>query len=147
MNDFQPTPDLLDNFNVIDVVAHSISSQFAYNSKELAQRQARAAIDKLCDILEAAMNNPKDPLFLMAPLWSTACASLPVHRLNTFQFDPCPAHAVLVSAPLAAFASSCKSSAKVAPHHVLLAQFNAAQSTTHGNVGSGMNVRFNCSKS
>jgi alcohol dehydrogenase class IV len=61
MNDFQPTPDLLDNFNVIDVVAHSISSQFAYNSKELAQRQARAAIDKLCDILEAAMNNPKDP--------------------------------------------------------------------------------------
>jgi alcohol dehydrogenase class IV len=61
MNDFQPTQDLLDNFNVIDLVAHSISSQFAYNSKELSQRQARAAIDKLCDILEAAMNNPRDP--------------------------------------------------------------------------------------
>ena len=54
-------PDSLDNLNVIDIIAASISSQFAYNSKELAQRQARAAIDKMCDILEAAMNNPNDP--------------------------------------------------------------------------------------
>jgi hypothetical protein len=61
MNDPQPTDISLDNLNVIDIVAASISSQFAYNSKELAQRQARAAIDKLCDILEAAMNNPNDP--------------------------------------------------------------------------------------
>ena len=61
MKDHQPINIPLDNFNVIDLVAHSISSQFAYNSKELARKQARAAIDKMCDILEAAMANPKDP--------------------------------------------------------------------------------------
>jgi len=61
MNDHQSIADSLDNLNVIDIVAASIGSQFACNSKELAQRQARAAIDKLCDILEAAMNNPNDP--------------------------------------------------------------------------------------
>ena len=61
MNDLESISDSLDNLNVIDIVAASISSQFAYNSKELSQRQARAAIDKLCDILEAAMSNPNDP--------------------------------------------------------------------------------------
>ena len=61
MNDSQSIPDSLKNLNVIDIIAASISCQFAYNSKELAQRQARAAIDKMCDILEAAMANPKDP--------------------------------------------------------------------------------------
>lgn len=61
MNNHETIPDALDSINVIDLVAVSISSQFAYNSKELARKQARAAIDKLCDILEAAMNNPNDP--------------------------------------------------------------------------------------
>ena len=61
MNNYDAIAESLDNLNVIDIVAASISSQFAYNSKELAQRQARAAIDKLCDILESAMNNPRDP--------------------------------------------------------------------------------------
>ena len=61
MNNHETIPDALDSINVIDLVAHSISSQFAYNSKELARKQARAAIDKMCDILEAAMANPKDP--------------------------------------------------------------------------------------
>ena len=61
MNNHKTISDSLDNLNVIDIVAASISSQFSYNSKELAQRQARAAIDKMCDILEAAMANPQDP--------------------------------------------------------------------------------------
>jgi len=51
----------MDNINVIDLIADAIGKQHCFDPMERDRMKARAAIDKLCDILEAAMNNPNDP--------------------------------------------------------------------------------------
>lgn len=47
----------MENINVIDLVAHAINKQQGEDLAELRRNQARAAIDELCNILEAAMHN------------------------------------------------------------------------------------------
>jgi len=49
-----------DSINVIDLIAHAINKQQGQNLADLRRNQARAAIDELCNILEAAMNNDKE---------------------------------------------------------------------------------------
>lgn len=49
-----------DNINVIDLVAHAINRQQGQDLADLRRNQARAAIDELCNILEAAMHNDKE---------------------------------------------------------------------------------------
>jgi hypothetical protein len=46
---------------VIDQIADAIQGQHAFDPKERFRLQARAAMDKLADVLEAAMLNPDDP--------------------------------------------------------------------------------------
>jgi hypothetical protein len=53
--------NLMTELNVIDLVAEAILSQHTWDPKERFRLQARAAMDKLADILEAAMLNPDDP--------------------------------------------------------------------------------------
>jgi len=47
--------------NVIDLVADAIQSQHSFDPQQRLRMQARAAMDQLADILEAAMLNPDDP--------------------------------------------------------------------------------------
>jgi hypothetical protein len=46
---------------VIDQIADAIQGQHAFDPKERFRLQARASLEKLADILEAAMFNPDDP--------------------------------------------------------------------------------------
>jgi len=48
-------------FDVVDQLAAAIQGQHTWDPKERFRLQARAAMDKLADILEAAMLNPDDP--------------------------------------------------------------------------------------
>ena len=50
----------MENINVIDLVAHAINIQQGQDLADLRRNQARAAIDELCNILEAAMHNDKE---------------------------------------------------------------------------------------
>lgn len=50
----------MDNINVIDLVAHAINKQQGQDIADLRRNQARAAIDELCNILEAAMHNDRE---------------------------------------------------------------------------------------
>ena len=47
--------------NVIDLVAEAIQGQHSFDPQQRFRMQARAAMDQLADILEAAMLNPDDP--------------------------------------------------------------------------------------
>ena len=47
--------------NVIDLVAEAIQGQHSFDPQQRLRMQARAAMDQLADILEAAMLNPDDP--------------------------------------------------------------------------------------
>lgn len=49
----------MENINVIDLVAHAINRQQGQDIADLRRNQARAAIDELCNILEAAMHNDR----------------------------------------------------------------------------------------
>ncbi len=51
----------MNDINVINLVADAIGKQHCFDPLERDRMKARAAIDKLCDILEAAMANPQDP--------------------------------------------------------------------------------------
>jgi hypothetical protein len=45
-----------EDFNVIDLVAYAIDRQTSVDITDLRRKQARAAIDKMADILERALN-------------------------------------------------------------------------------------------
>ena len=46
-----------EDINVVDLVADAIHCQQSADLLDLRRKQARAAIEQLCNILEAAMNN------------------------------------------------------------------------------------------
>lgn len=47
----------MEDFNPIDLVAYAIDQQTSPDITDLRRKQARAAMDKICDILERAMQN------------------------------------------------------------------------------------------
>jgi hypothetical protein len=51
----------MNDINVVDLVADVIGKQHCFDPRERDRMKARAAIDKIADILEAAMMNPMDP--------------------------------------------------------------------------------------
>ena len=53
---YPPNPTMED-FNPIDLVAYAIDQQTSVDITDLRRKQARAAMDKICDILERAMQN------------------------------------------------------------------------------------------
>jgi len=52
---------MTEDFNVVDLVAYAIDQQTSVDITDLRRKQARAAIDKMADILERTLQ--EDPNF------------------------------------------------------------------------------------
>jgi hypothetical protein len=48
---------MTEDFNVVDLVAYAIDQQTSVDITDLRRKQARAAIDKMADILEKALDS------------------------------------------------------------------------------------------
>jgi hypothetical protein len=48
---------MTEDFNVVDLVAYAIDQQTSVDITDLRRKQARAAIDKMADILERAIDS------------------------------------------------------------------------------------------
>ncbi|MGA1628297.1 MAG: hypothetical protein ACO330_05710 [Aquiluna sp.] len=51
---------MTEDFNVVDLVAYAIDQQTSVDITDLRRKQARAAIDKMADILEKALDSDAD---------------------------------------------------------------------------------------